>query len=69
MKEFLRIVSLARNHVKYHNAFKKFLNNDYHTGVRNDTKPTNNKKSTRTPKDEEIIRLRQKSDILSKDEL
>lgn len=67
VEEFLRIVSLARNHVKHHNAFKKFLD-DFHTEVRNDTK-SDIKESIQTSNAEEVIRLRQKSDILSKDEL
>lgn len=70
VKEFLRIVSLARNHVKHHNAFKKF--NNSHDKIQNDTRMTDtrtdNKKTVQPSDVKEPIRL-QKSDILSKDEL
>jgi len=69
VKEFLRIVSLARNHVKHHNAFKNFINNNLHTKIQNDTTTTNDKKSVQPSNAKESIRLQQKSNILSKDEL
>lgn len=66
MKEFLRIVSLAKNHVKHHNAFRKF--NNSHVKIQNDTKTMDNEESVQPTDAKEPIRL-QKSDILSKDEL
>jgi len=66
VKEFLRIVLLARNHVKHHNAFKKF--NNSHDKIQNDTKSTDNEESVQPSNAKEPIQL-QKSDILSKDEL
>lgn len=67
VKEFLRIVSLARNHVKHHNAYNKFINN-FHSEMQNDTKAMENKESAQPSNVKESIGL-QKSNILSKDEL
>jgi len=55
--------------VKHHNAFKKFINNNLHTKIQNDTTITNDEKSIQPSNTKESIRLQQKSDILSKDEL
>lgn len=68
VKEFLRIVSLARNHVKHHKAFNKFINN-FHSEIQNDTKTMDNKESIQSTNAKESIRLQEKSNILSKDEL
>lgn len=65
VKEFLRIVSLARNHVKHHNAFNKFINNFHNE---NGTKTMENKESAQPSNAKESIRL-QKSNIFYKDEL
>ncbi|XP_054007664.1 EGF domain-specific O-linked N-acetylglucosamine transferase isoform X2 [Hylaeus anthracinus] len=70
VKEFLRIVSLARDHVKTHNAFKKFISKrtqGKRSEVKNETVITNDVKDVKTPKSKESTEL--KPDVQPKDEL
>ncbi|XP_076180397.1 EGF-domain O-GlcNAc transferase isoform X2 [Ptiloglossa arizonensis] len=69
VKEFLRIVSLARDHVKNHNAFKKFITKRTQakrSEVKNETR-TSDVKDVETPKSKESTEL--KPDVQPKDEL
>ncbi|XP_053987802.1 EGF domain-specific O-linked N-acetylglucosamine transferase isoform X2 [Hylaeus volcanicus] len=70
VKEFLRIVSLARDHVRTHNAFKKFISKrtqGKRSEVKNETVITNDVKDVKTPKSKESTEL--KPDVQPKDEL
>ncbi|XP_043506488.1 EGF domain-specific O-linked N-acetylglucosamine transferase isoform X2 [Frieseomelitta varia] len=70
--EFLRIVSQARDYVKNHDSFKKFISiqtqrKTKHVGKKNYTRTTNDINRSATPKSKEVTEL--KSDVQSKDEL
>ncbi|KOX67308.1 EGF domain-specific O-linked N-acetylglucosamine transferase [Melipona quadrifasciata] len=72
VKEFLRIVSQARDYVKNHESFKKFISTrtqrkTKNVGKKNHTRETNDINRSATPKSKEVTEL--KSDVQSKDEL
>ncbi|XP_076624909.1 EGF-domain O-GlcNAc transferase isoform X2 [Colletes latitarsis] len=69
VKEFLRIVSLARDHVKNHNSFKRFIGKrtqSKRSEVKNETR-TSDVKDVETPKSKVSTEL--KPDVQPKDEL
>lgn len=70
--EFLRIVSQAKDYIKNHDSFKKFISTQTqrkikNIGKKNHTSATNDINRSATPKSKEVTEL--KSDVQSKDEL